>query len=261
MGGSWGQQWSMLEGGPRILRDVCSREIQSVHVYVLLCARKSVPAAGVDCGAWGIVCPDASSWVTWDPQPVSYWVDSVSKPSYWENPGAREVVPALRDRFICEGTAAEKIGDPGTSTLVKSHYSGIASLRSSYVQGTAVRHIVDPGVDWYLRTATEGIHIIHMHICPNNTLPSWLAKGQQNEAIGAVHVCVSAECFWLYWSVQLYMCVCMYVLQKWVCTSMPTKNTFGFTTEYQYRMEGEGVLSSPGRRTRRCLQMTLVSLV
>lgn len=46
----------------------------------------------------------------------------------------RRSVPALRDRFICEGTAAEKIRDPGTSTLVKSHYSGIASLKSSYVQ-------------------------------------------------------------------------------------------------------------------------------
>lgn len=29
---------------------------------------------------------------------------------------------------------------------------------------------------------------------------------------------------------------------------MPTKNTFGFTTEYQYRMEGEGILSSPGEK-------------
>lgn len=60
------------------MRDVCSREIQSVHVYVLLCARKSVPAAGVDCGAWGIVCPDASSWVTWDPQPVTGWTVCLS---------------------------------------------------------------------------------------------------------------------------------------------------------------------------------------
>lgn len=28
--------------------------------------------------------------------------------------------------------------------------------------------------------------------------------------------------------------------------SVPTKNTFSFTTEYQYRLRDEGILSSPG---------------
>lgn len=36
----------------KILGGICSREIHSVHVYVLLCTRKSVPAAGV--GLWGL---------------------------------------------------------------------------------------------------------------------------------------------------------------------------------------------------------------
>lgn len=38
------------EGESKILGGDCSGEIHSVHVYVLLCARKSVPAGGVDCG-------------------------------------------------------------------------------------------------------------------------------------------------------------------------------------------------------------------
>lgn len=40
------------EGLSKILGAVCPGEIHSVHVYVLLCARKSVPATGV--GLWGL---------------------------------------------------------------------------------------------------------------------------------------------------------------------------------------------------------------
>lgn len=42
----WKEDLSKISGG------VCTGEIHSVHVYVLLCARKSVPAAGV--GLWGL---------------------------------------------------------------------------------------------------------------------------------------------------------------------------------------------------------------
>lgn len=31
-----------------------------------------------------------------------------------------------------------------------------------------------------------------------------------------------------------------------ICMSVPTKNTFSFTTEYQYRLGDERILSSPG---------------
>lgn len=92
----------------------------------------------------------------------------------------RRSVPALGEGFICEGTADEKIGDPGTSRSmvcvcgqqVKSNYSGIASLRSSYVQGTALGTLWIQGQTEYLWSAIGGIHIIHMDTFPNNGLSS-----------------------------------------------------------------------------------------
>lgn len=43
--------------------------------------------------------------------------------------------------------------------------------------------------------------------------------------------------------------------------SVPTKNAFSFTTEYRYRLGGEGILSSPGEKDLEVDLQTLILLL
>lgn len=70
-----------MDSMSKLLASVCpvTGGIHSVHVYVLLCARKSVLVEW-DWWVWRLACPGVSNWGNLV-STASYWMDCVSKPS------------------------------------------------------------------------------------------------------------------------------------------------------------------------------------